>query len=394
MITTQEQIWAAVVASMPRGRWVSLQEIYQLVSESVALTPEDHASEAEGASQERWQRNVRNVLQGRKATGDVLWDRAAEYMLAPRLCEGSPQDGVSAELAYRMSLWEKIAGGRSTARVAPDVLGDLRIHVGEQGIFRDKHRTAPLTEDEAGVTVGVLHTGRFYADDLSEDGLLYHYPRTDRPDTHDQGEIEATKSAGRLSLPVFAITRSPDRGARQVDLGWVEGWDDEMGVFLITFGETAPAELLAGVAEDEPFQLVEERESGLAAVRSRHGQHRFKFRVFQRYGPACAVCGMAVRELLDAVHIRPRSENGSDDPRNGLVLCASHHRAFDAGLFGIEAESVRIACRDAGPTSEELRLTSRDLRHLRKRPHPQALQWRWERRGSSGRVRPATRAQE
>ena len=38
--------------------------------------------------------------------------------------------------------------------------------------------------------------------------------------------------------------------------------------------------------------------------------------------------------LLDAAHLRPYADKGSDDPRNGLVLCATHHRAFDKRLFG------------------------------------------------------------
>jgi len=44
----------------------------------------------------------------------------------------------------------------------------------------DKSRTGELTPDGMGVAVSVLHTGRSYADDLSEDSLLYHYPATNR----------------------------------------------------------------------------------------------------------------------------------------------------------------------------------------------------------------------
>ena len=50
----------------------------------------------------------------------------------------------------------------------------------------------------SGVTVGVLHTGSSYADDLYD-------------------------------------------GRRNVDLAWVEEWDDDERLFLITFGESQPA---------------------------------------------------------------------------------------------------------------------------------------------------------
>jgi hypothetical protein len=45
-------------------------------------------------------------------------------------------------------------------------------------------------------------------------------------------------------------------------------------------------------------------------------------------GWKCAVCGMRIVQLLDAAHIRGVAEGGSDDPRNGLMLCVNHHRAF------------------------------------------------------------------
>jgi hypothetical protein len=93
-----------------------------------------------------------------------------------------------------------------------------------------------------GATVGLLHTGSSYADDLSDDGVLYHYPNTNRPKGRDLAEIEATKAAGRLGLPVFVITYpSPGSARRDVHLGWVESWDDSLETFLITFGNIQPA---------------------------------------------------------------------------------------------------------------------------------------------------------
>ncbi len=42
-----------------------------------------------------------------------------------------------------------------------------------------------------GVTVGLLHTGKAYPDDLDATGVLYHYPSTERVG-HDAAEISAT----------------------------------------------------------------------------------------------------------------------------------------------------------------------------------------------------------
>jgi predicted restriction endonuclease len=46
--------------------------------------------------------------------------------------------------------------------------------------------------------------------------------------------------------------------------------------------------------------------------------------------------------LLDAAHVRAYRDKGSDDPRNGLVLCATHHRAFDKKLFAIDPSTLQL----------------------------------------------------
>jgi hypothetical protein len=58
------------------------------------------------------------------------------------------------------------------------------------------------------VTVGVLNTGRHYADAFSKDDALYHYPHTNRPGGRDRSEIQATKAAGDHRVPVFVIQSS------------------------------------------------------------------------------------------------------------------------------------------------------------------------------------------
>jgi hypothetical protein len=83
--------------------------------------------------------------------------------------------------------------------------------------------------------------------------------------------------------------------------------------------------------------------------------------------------------LLDAAHIGPKKEQGSDDPRNGLVLCPNHHRAFDAGLCAVDPERLEIRCKDGGPSAAALRIANASLAHLKRKPHKEALEWRWQR---------------
>ena len=61
------------------------------------------------------------------------------------------------------------------------------------------------------------------------------------------------------------------------------------------------------------------------------------------YENRCAVCGNQ-RESPDgnpeveAAHIYPKSEGGSDDVRNGVALCKLHHWAFDTGWLSFTDE--------------------------------------------------------
>ena len=99
--------------------------------------------------------------------------------------------------------------------------------------------------------------------------------------------------------------------------------------------------------------------------------------MLRRYGARCAVCDIAVSQVIDAAHLCPVDDEGSDDARNGLPLCATHHRAFDAALFGLDPDGLRIVSADGGPSLRDLRITRADLAHLGALPHPEAVGWRW-----------------
>jgi hypothetical protein len=252
----------------------------------------------------------------------------------------------------------------------------LGIFGGAQGIWVDKARTGQITENGDGITVAVLHTGTTYADDLSDECVIYHYPKTKRSPSRDASEVNATKAAGRLGIPFFVITcPTPNSQVRDVKLGWVETWDDRTQSFLIAFGEHAPSTNELEASDNQPFELIEKQTTKKRESKARTGQQRFKFRVFLRYGPECAVCGLAVLDLLDAAHIRSKQSDGSDDPRNGLVLCANHHRAFDAGLYSIDPKSHTIRYRPNGPNKEQLGIAFDSICHLKMQPHEEAITW-------------------
>jgi len=149
---------------------------------------------------------------------------------------------VVAERRRRMELWEQLKAMGDDA-FAPSLLNDLRVFYGGRGIWVHQDVTRAIGGNMNGVTVGLLHTGSAYADDLHHDGVIYHYPQTE-VSGRDASEIEATKAAMWLHLPVFVVSY-PHRKAstRHVHLGWVDGFDDAERWFLVSFGqEPSPAD--------------------------------------------------------------------------------------------------------------------------------------------------------
>jgi hypothetical protein len=185
-------------------------------------------------------------------------------------------DVAHQERDHRREMWERLRAAGGPKAVAPSVLRELGIYGGQQGIWVDKARTSNLTEARTGVTVGFLHTGSSYADDLAEDGVVYHYPNTQRAG-RDAAEVAATKAARALHLPVFVITKSRSvysRCAARLSR-----------LFLVAFGqEQPPPRPVTGAPEEAAFVLTELHREIRREVAARVGQARFKFDVLRRYG--------------------------------------------------------------------------------------------------------------
>jgi putative restriction endonuclease len=303
--------------------------------------------------------------------------RSLGFEVILRSAQDAPQASgrVVQERARRDDMWASLQAAGGPDGLSPRLLREVGVYGGAQGVWVDTDRTRGI-DGAGGITVGLLHTGRHYADELSTDGVLYHYPRTGRPPGRDRSEVESTKAAGRLRLPVFVVTPGVPASSRNVRKGWIEGWDDDAEVFLVTFAEELPPEPPSDQGES-PFVLETEITRSSRSVVSRPNQQRFKFAVLKLYGPACAVCDLAVTDLLQAAHLRGKAERGSDDPRNGLVLCALHHVAYDRELFAIEPTSQAVRVLPNGPDAVQLRLTRGSLHHLPRRPHQEALVYAW-----------------
>ncbi len=288
---------------------------------------------------------------------------------------------INIEISQRHELFNLLESKYGTLNLEPKIVNDLRIYYGGRGIWIDKSRTSNISEE--GITVGLLHTGKHYADDMTEEGVLYHYPGTKRPG-QDRSDIVATKNAGELQVPVFVIAHSKSNGSkRDVRLAWIEDWDDQSNLFLVTFGTSPPPHVPneQNNKHDDlgDFYLTQKdiRQKSKTKIRNSNQQQRFKMQLLKRYGPYCAVCGIGFSEMLIGAHLHPVERDGSYDPRNGLILCANHHIAFDKGLFSIDPSGLAIQVKKNDTTLDELQIRYFDLSHLPVQPEPIALEYRW-----------------
>ncbi len=103
-------------------------------------------------------------------------------------------------------------------------------------------------------------------------------------------------------------------------------------------------ETLRAIREIElgEFSLFDTNPNTLITHTRRIARSRaFQTRLREIYVEGCSMCGSGLQHLngkneLEAAHIVPRGMFGSDDPRNGLLLCRAHHWAFDSGMIAID----------------------------------------------------------
>jgi len=80
-MTRLPEIWECIRNNLQRGRWFSLEEIYKLIETNINLDDEDYEWQSPSSDIPKWKRNVRNVLQYRKGTGEIEWDGEGNYRL-------------------------------------------------------------------------------------------------------------------------------------------------------------------------------------------------------------------------------------------------------------------------------------------------------------------------
>ena len=149
-------------------------------------------------------------------------------------------------------------------------------------------------------------------------------------------------------------------------------------IFLIMFGEERP---LYEEPENQsaPFKLKQKnRKKGSSVIKTRPHQMHFRHHVMSRYGYKCAVCNIRHKALIHAAHICGVDEDGSDDWRNGIPLCGTHHLAFDENLFYFRPGDLKIIIQD-GLDHNSISISEKKLKTKNGLfPHEDSIKWRYK----------------
>jgi putative restriction endonuclease len=324
------------------------------------------------------------TLPSQRFSGGVEGANAVLQRLGFTVIDDRPAT-IQAEREWRDQVWSDLTSDPAWPELAASTLRDAGVYGGQQGIWVDKARTGRLTPD--GLAIAVLHTGRHYADDLHDEGIVYHYPRTSRPASRDAGEVAAVKNCQQHNVSILVVSETASGARRVVRRAWVVEHDDATSLFLMRFGDN-PGAALPQPAAESPFALQAPRRRTRQEVERAQRDPAFKFSILRRFKSKCVLTGVSVPEMLDAAHIVPVQNGGTDDERNGLLLTAALHRAYDAWLWSIDPHTLDVVQREQGPTLQAMGIAQPHLRDLTSPPHVHALQWRHEqflRRSKGGR---------
>ncbi|WP_427453590.1 HNH endonuclease [Litorimonas sp. WD9-15] len=126
-------------------------------------------------------------------------------------------------------------------------------------------------------------------------------------------------------------------------------------------------------SKQEPKIKPRARKRKYYDVLVRPNQADFRRRVIKKFKGRCFLTGCRVEEAMEAAHILPVAEDGSDETRNGILIRRDIHRLFDLDLITISpkngnvkiAKEIRAEYRDQIEASVDLKMLDIEMLKLR-----------------------------
>ncbi|MCX4386482.1 HNH endonuclease [Micromonospora peucetia] len=175
------------------------------------------------------------------------------------------------------------------------------------------------------------------------------------------GPLTAQDVVGRLDTDTESVLRRDPELVRRVARALVEQH----------FPPTIVPDVLtaAGLDPDDILQAP-----GVTLVPARRRDASWRVAVLQAWDRQCAFCGYDgqlghATVGVEAAHVRWWAFDGPDSPDNGLALCVLHHKLFDFGALGLDAD-LRIEVSAAFTARTPAGRSTYDLHGKSLRPRP------------------------
>ncbi|SMY33443.1 HNH endonuclease [Photobacterium andalusiense] len=273
---------------------------------------------------------------------------------------------IKQEIERRGRLFNAITYVDIAVGVTAGQLRELGIYSGAAGVWVNTELTRGIVSDNSGVAVSIMHTGKDYSDDFSEQGIHYDFPSTQRNGSHDKNEIQALKNCYEAKIPLFVISKSANKKLRDVHIGLIENFDSQYKkayikfVSLNVFNVNEPQLVRDTQAKyiNKFDALVNKSQVTTSAKRQKRilaADHKPKkvLRYIEDYARnpdvvaealykangICEACHQPApfikksngEPYLEVHHIIPLSEGGEDSLENVQAICPNCHRKMHFG---------------------------------------------------------------
>ncbi len=205
--------------------------------------------------------------------------------------------------------------------------------------------------------------------------LIYAAHRNNKGGETDSQWNDSLKNCMRDGLPVGVFVDT-GRGYLR-SLAFVEEYRPSDETFVL-HGPVTPetehlfrsgvhdylvGEELVGLDHRPAQELMrDERTAKVVSMKVREGQGRFRRKLMEAYGGACAVTGVETGCTLQAAHILDYRGAPTNVVENGLLLRSDIHALFDDSLLAVDPQTACIVVADSVPDDVYRRLGGHPLR--------------------------------
>jgi putative restriction endonuclease len=180
-----------------------------------------------------------------------------------------------------------------------------------------------------------------WKDGSQKDFLLIRMsPPTSEKDNRAKSDIAAARYNMENKIPIGILYKIKKGTNRCLGLGLITEETTD-GIFIvrpISIEESIEVSKSDVIKINDLSHITQTEKESI--IKSRIGHSRFKDNLL-RIDPKCRICGMNVKELLIASHIKPWSQSSAKerlDIYNGLLLCPNHDALFDKGYISFDVQ--------------------------------------------------------